>query len=358
MKKIRVRLGQNGYDVLIGPGLLSETGRLLKDLGCNDKAVIITDPTVKNLYGISLRQSLTGNGFKTTLLEIPEGEEHKSLETAGRLYQELTDAGAERGTPVLALGGGVIGDVAGFVAATYMRGVPLVQLPTTLLAQVDSSIGGKVAVNHSQLKNKIGAFYQPRLVISDITTLQTLPPSELTSGLGEVIKYAVIRDAEFLGYLEEHLDRIKALDAGVFEHIVAVSAKIKAEVVEKDEKDTGLRNILNFGHTVGHAIETVTEFGVSHGQSVAIGMMTAALIASEMGVFENSDVVRIRKLLRRAGLMTKMPKVELGRVMSAMTHDKKVAGGKIKFVLPRAIGDVFVTDDVNMTLVEKILSRT
>jgi 3-dehydroquinate synthase len=354
MKKIRVKLGQNGYYIHIGADLLAETGHLLKELGFNDKAVIITDPTVKNLYGISLRQSLTGNGFKVALLEVPEGEEYKSLDTAGRLYHELTEFGAERLTPVLALGGGVIGDVAGFVAATYMRGIPLVQLPTTLLAQVDSSIGGKVAVNHGQLKNKIGAFYQPRIVVADITTLQTLPLTELTSGLGEVIKYAIIKDGDFFTYLEEHLEPIRALDEKTLEYIVTVSARIKAEVVEKDEKDLGLRNILNFGHTIGHAIESVTEFQISHGQAVAIGMMAASGIAGEIGVLENASVVRIRKLLKRAGLMTKMPKVELSKVLETMTHDKKVLDGKIRFVLPRAIGEVFITDDVNMKVVEKV----
>ncbi len=354
MKKIRVKLGQNGYYIHIGADLLAETGHLLKELGFNDKAVIITDPTVKNLYGISLRQSLTGNGFKTALLEVPEGEEYKSLDTAGRLYHELTEFGAERLTPVLALGGGVIGDVAGFVAATYMRGIPLVQLTTTLLAQVDSSIGGKVAVNHGQLKNKIGAFYQPRIVIADITTLQTLPPAELTSGLSEVIKYAIIKDGDFFTYLEEHLEPIRALDKKALEYIVSVSARVKAEIVEKDEKDLGLRNILNFGHTIGHAIESVSEFRISHGQAVAVGMMVASGIAGEIGVLENASVVRIRKLLRRAGLMTKISKVELSKVLETMTYDKKVVGGKIRFVLPRAIGEVFMTDDVNMKIVEKV----
>jgi 3-dehydroquinate synthase len=354
MKKIRVKLGQNGYYIHVGADLLTETGHLLKELGFNDKAVIITDPTVKNLYGISLRQSLTGNGFKTALLEVPEGEEYKSLDTAGRLYHELTQFGAERLTPVLALGGGVIGDVAGFVAATYMRGVPLVQLPTTLLAQVDSSIGGKVAVNHGQLKNNIGAFYQPRIVVADITTLQTLPSAELTSGLGEVIKYAIIKDEDFFAYLEKHLEPIKALDEMTLEYIVTASARIKAEVVEKDEKDLGLRNILNFGHTIGHAIESVSEFRISHGQAVAIGMMVSSGIASEIGILENTSVVRIRKLLKRAGLMTRMPKIELSQVLETMTHDKKVMEGKIRFILPRTIGEVFMTDDVNMKIIEKV----
>jgi 3-dehydroquinate synthase len=354
MKKIRVKLGQNGYYIHIGADLLAQTGHLLKELGFNGKAVIITNPTVKNLYGISLRQSLIGNGFKTALLEVPEGEEYKSLDTAGRLYNELTEFGAERSTPVLALGGGVIGDVAGFVAATYMRGVPLVQLPTTLLAQVDSSIGGKVAVNHKQLKNEIGAFYQPRIVITDITTLQTLPPVELTSGLSEVIKYAIIKDKDFFTYLEEHLESIRALDEKSLEYIVAVSARIKAEVVEKDEKDLGLRNILNFGHTLGHAIESVSDFKISHGQAVAMGMMVASGIANEIGVLENTCVVRIRKLLKRAGLMTKVPKLDLNQVLESAMHDKKVTGGKIRFVLPRGIGEVYITDEVNIKVVEKV----
>ncbi len=354
MKKIRVALGQSGYHIYIGADLLAQTGRLLKEFGFDGKAVIITDPTTKNLYAVSLKQSLIGNGFKTIILEVPEGEENKSLDTAERLYEELTDFDVERLTPIIALGGGVIGDLAGFVAATYMRGIPLVQLPTTLLAQVDSSIGGKVAVNLGQLKNIIGAFYQPRIVISDITTLQTLPPAELTNGLAEVIKYAIIKDENFFNYLEEHLDQVKGLEKNSLEYIVTVSASIKGQVVEKDEKDQGLRNILNFGHTIGHAVETVTNFKVSHGQAVAIGMLAASSIACELGILDNTVVVRIRKLLKRAGLMTKMPKTELGKLVDAMTHDKKVTDGKIRFVLPRSIGNVFVTDEVNLQVLEKI----
>jgi len=356
MKTIRVKLGRNGYFIHVGAGMLAGTADILKELGCSGRAVIITDPTVKNLYGDSIRQSLSGRGFKTAILEIPEGEEYKSLETAGRLYHEMTAFGAERGTPVLALGGGVIGDVAGFVAATYMRGMPLLQLPTTLLAQVDSSIGGKVAVNHGQLKNKIGAFYQPRAVIADISTLRTLPPKQIASGLGEVIKCAVIMDADFFTYLEDHLAQTKALDEKTLEHIVTVCAGIKADVVVKDERDLGLRNVLNFGHTVGHAIESLTDFGVSHGQAVAAGMVAASTIAVEMGVLEKSDLARIRKLLKRAGLITRMPELDPAKVMGTMTHDKKAAGGKIKFVLPRRIGEVFVTDEVSPALVERILS--
>ncbi len=356
MRKVRVRLGRNGYTVNIGAGMLTQTGQMLQEMGCRDKAVIITDPTVRDLYGTSLKQSLAGLGFKTALFEIPVGEEYKSLETAGRLYQELTAFGAERGTPVLALGGGVIGDVAGFVAATYLRGVPLIQLPTTLLAQVDSSIGGKVAVNHGQLKNRVGAFYQPWAVISDTTALQTLPSPELTSGLGEVIKYAIIRDLEFFDYIILNLDALKSLEVKVLEHIVAACARIKAEVVEKDERDTGLRNILNFGHTVGHAVETVSNFGVSHGQAVSIGMIAACQIAAIVGEFEDACLLRVRRLLRSAGLMTKLPAtLDIKAVMAAMALDKKVSGGNIKFVLPRNIGEVFMTEDVSMAVVEKVL---
>ena len=357
MKKIDVRLGQNSYTVLIGSGILSQTGQRLKELGYSDKAVIITNPVVKKLYSTIVRQSLVHAGYKTTVLEVPDGEAYKSLESAGKLYQHLAEFGAERSTPILALGGGVIGDLAGFVTATYMRGVPLVQLPTTLLAQCDSSIGGKTAVNHGQLKNEIGAFYQPKITIADIITLKTLPQEELTSGLCEVIKHAVIKDERFFNYLEKHLDLIKALDDNVLEAIVAKSAQNKAQVVEIDEKDIGLRNILNFGHTVGHAVESVTNFRVTHGQAVAIGMVAAAKIAVELAILDSGNVTRLKNLLEKAGLMTKLPLTEVKMVIQAMRYDKKVQSGKIRFVLPQTIGQVFITDDVSSALVEKVLGE-
>jgi 3-dehydroquinate synthase len=357
MKKIDVRLGQNSYSVYIGTGILSQTGQRLKESGYSGKAVIITNPVVKKLYGNLVKLSLIEAGYKTTILEVPDGEEYKSLESAGKLYQQLAEFGAERSTVILALGGGVIGDLAGFVAATYMRGVPLVQLPTTLLAQCDSSIGGKTAVNHGLLKNEIGAFYQPKMTVADISTLKTLPTEELTGGLAEVIKYAVIKDEQFFVYLEKHLDLIKALDDNVLETIVAKSAQIKVEVVEIDEKDTGLRNILNFGHTVGHAVESVTNFQVAHGQAVAIGMVAAAKIAAELDILDSGNVVRLKSLLEKAGLTTKLPLTEVKPVMQAMRYDKKVQSGKIRFVLPRAIGQVFITDNVSPAIVEKVLGE-
>ncbi|MCJ7743035.1 MAG: 3-dehydroquinate synthase [Dehalococcoidales bacterium] len=355
MKNIRVRLGRRSYNIRIGTGLLTQVGPMLKELGYTDKAVIITDPTVKKLYGRSLKQSLTSSGFKVVLLEVPEGEEQKSLETAGRLYNELTDFYAERTTPILALGGGVIGDLAGFVAATYMRGVPLVQIPTTLLAQGDSSIGGKVAVNHGLLKNKIGAFYHPWLTISDISTLKTLSPRELSDGLAEIIKHGAILDREFFSYLEENLDKIKSLDDQVLERVVSRSAKIKAGVVEKDELDLGLRNILNYGHTVGHAIESVSELKVWHGEAVAIGMLAEARISNRLGILTEDEVARIKNLIAQAGLPTELPSLELEKLIQAMKHDKKVLQGKLKFALPKSIGEAFITDEVSPSLIEKAL---
>jgi len=357
MRKVRVRLGSNSYEIQIGSGLLAQTGQQLKGIGFGDKLVIVTNPTVKGLYGDILKQSLISEGFKVNILEVPEGEEQKSLETAGRLYDELSNFYAERTTPILALGGGVIGDVAGFVAATYMRGVPLIQIPTTLLAQGDSSIGGKVAVNHGQLKNKIGAFYHPRLTISDISTLKTLSPRELSDGLAEIIKHGVILDGEFLSYLEENLDKIKSLDDQVLEGVVSRSAEIKAGVVEKDELDLGLRNILNYGHTVGHAIESVSELKVWHGEAVAIGMIAEARISNKLGMLDQKEVSRLKSLITRAGLPTEIPGLEVEKIIQAMKHDKKILQGKLRFALPKSIGNVFITDEVSPSLVEQALAE-
>ncbi|MFC1993025.1 3-dehydroquinate synthase [Chloroflexota bacterium] len=352
MKKVRVGLGSNSYDICIGTGLLGKTGLQLKGMDFSDKLAVITDSTVGNLHGDDLKQSLTDEGFEAIVLEVPEGEEQKSLDTAGHLYSELSAFHAERTTPVLALGGGVIGDLAGFVAATYLRGVPLIQIPTTLLAQVDSSIGGKVALDHGKLKNKIGAFYQPRLVISDIAVLKTLTPRELSDGLAEVIKYAVIWGGELLTYIDDNIDKVKSRDEVVLEEIVFRSARIKAEIVGKDERDMGLRNILNYGHTVGHAIESVSDFGVGHGEAVAIGMLVAARISNKLGMLDKSELVRLKGVIERAGLPTEVPELAIDKMVQAMENDKKIQGGKIRFVLPRAIGEVFITDEVNPSLIE------
>ncbi len=357
MREIKLRLGSNSYDIRIGSGLLMTAALWLRESGFEGRLVVITNPVVKRLYGQALKRSLAGAGFKVAVLSVADGEEQKSLEVAARLYNELTDLYAERATPILALGGGVIGDLVGFVAATYMRGVPLIQLPTTLLAQVDSSIGGKVAVNQGRLKNKIGVFYQPRLVISDISTLKTLPAREFISGLAEVIKYGVIRDKEFFAYLEENLDRIKSLDETVLEEVVYRSARIKAGIVEQDEQDLGLRNLLNYGHTVGHALESVSDFKIEHGEAVALGMVAAARISNRLGLLAESELVRLERVIARAGFPAELPNLEVARVVQAMKHDKKILRGKIRFILPRALGDVFITDEVSLALVAEVLDN-
>lgn len=355
MKRVKVRLGSNSYEIHIGSGILIQTGHQLKENGFTGNLVIITNPIVKRLYGDTLKQNLARDGFRVITLQVPDGEEQKSLEVAGRLYNELTNSYAERTTPILALGGGVIGDLAGFVAATYLRGVPLIQIPTTLLAQVDSSIGGKVAIDHDQLKNKIGAFYQPKLVITDIATLKTLDTKTLIDGLAEVIKCAVIRDKELFTYIEENLDKIKSLDDRALEEIVFRSAKIKAEIVEKDEKDLGLRAILNYGHTVGHAIESASDFKVEHGKAVAIGMLAAAKISNRMGILDKNELLRLKSLIERACLPTKMPNLEVKEIIQAIKHDKKILRGKLRFILLKSLGSAFTTDEVSPSLVEQIL---
>ena len=356
MRTITLKTANTSYDILVGDGLLSQAGTLLKDRGLTSgKAVVITDSRVRKLHCDTLEQNLIGSGFDVLVIEIPEGEDRKSLETAGRLYEKLTEFYAERNTPLLALGGGVIGDLTGFVAATYMRGVPLIQIPTTLLSQGDSSIGGKTAVNHGQVKNKIGAFYHPRLTISDISTLGTLSTRELSNGLSEIIKHGLILDTDFFAYLEKYMDKIRALDEKVLENIVARSAEIKAGVVEKDELDLGLRNVLNCGHTVGHAIESVSGLKTWHGEAVSIGLMVEARISNKLGMMKDNELLRLEGILEKAGLPIKIPELATDRLLEAMQHDKKVVEGKVRFALPKKIGETFITDEVNASTIEKAL---
>ncbi|MBN1177563.1 MAG: 3-dehydroquinate synthase [Dehalococcoidales bacterium] len=355
MKKLKVELGISSYDVRVGSGLLPRVGLWLKEREFSGKAVIITDTNVGELYADDLERGLANAEFEVTILEVPAGEEQKSLETAARLYDDLTDAYTERNTPVLALGGGVIGDLAGFVAATYMRGVPLVQVPTTLLAQVDSSIGGKTAVDHGKLKNIIGTFYQPRMVVADIDTLATLPEEEITNGLAEVVKSAVIRNRRFFDFLDINIDKALECHPSVMETLVLETARIKADIVEKDEKEEGLRGILNYGHTIGHAIEAVSNYEIKHGQAVAIGMMAAAKISSRMEVLDGGEIVKLEQIIERAGLPTQMPDMDKEAVWQAMQHDKKVLQDRIRFVLLKSIGDAFISDEVDPELVEEVL---
>ena len=355
MSAVMVELGSNSYEVRIGASILAQAGPWLKKNKLSGRAVVIADAAVNALYGDALRQSLAGAGLTATTLEVPPGEEHKTLDSAARLYREMTEALAERSTPVLALGGGVAGDLAGFVAATYMRGVPLVQVPTTLLAQVDSSVGGKTAVDHEQLKNMIGVFYQPRLVIADVSTLKTLPEAELTNGLAEVVKHAAIRSRSLFEYLEASIDRARSRETAVLEEIVRANVEIKAGVVARDEKEQGLRGILNYGHTIGHAIEAVSDFRLKHGQAVAIGMAAAARISVRMNMLREDEAARLEALLKKAGLPTAVPDMDITRVISAMRHDKKVQGQKVRFVLLKSLGEAVITDKVSPSLVEEVL---
>jgi len=356
VRKLKLKLGSNSYEIIIGRDLLQQMARLLDEAGLRHEVVIITNPVVEQHYGDSLNQALLHEDFKFSTLLVPDGEAQKTLATAEQLYGRLADLHVERTTSILATGGGVIGDLAGFVAATYMRGLPLVQVPTTLLAQVDSSVGGKVAVDSGTIKNKIGVFYQPRLVLTDTATLQTLPDVEFSNGLAEVIKYAVIIDKLFFAYLEENMEKLRARDESCLEDVVFRSVKIKAGIVEKDEKDTGLRNILNFGHTVGHAIESASDFKIKHGEAVALGMLTAGKISLRMGLFSEGEFNRMKVLLQMAELSARLPEISIARVSEAIAHDKKIHNGRIRFVLPKSIGEVFISDEVSLALIEEVLS--
>ena len=358
MKKVKVGLGNNSYEIRVGSGFLARIGLWLRHKGFTGKAVIITDSNVGPLYAGVLERSLANASFKVTIIEVPAGEEQKSLETAGGLYNRRAAAYAERTSPVLALGGGVAGDLAGFVAATYMRGVPLIQVPTSLLAMVDSSVGGKTAVDHGRLKNIIGAFYQPELVVADIDVLKTLPGEELSNGMAEVIKMAALKDRGFFEFLENNMARAMALNAGVLEEIVVKNAILKAEVVEKDEKETGPRAILNYGHTIGHAIEAVSDFKIKHGQAVAIGMAAENKIAGRLGILDEDEAARIEKLIKQAGLSARLPdfsREEKEKILDALKHDKKVLNDRVRFVLLKSIGNAFISDGVEPGIIEEVL---
>jgi 3-dehydroquinate synthase len=356
MKTVTLNTGKQQYDIITGAGLLTRTGILMKERGlAGGKAVVVTDDTINGLHANTLKKSLEENGFEVLVIVVPSGEEQKSLERAGKLYNDLTEFYTERNTPLLALGGGVIGDLAGFVAATYMRGLPLVHVPTTLLAQVDSSIGGKTAVDHGQLKNTIGVFYQPVMVVADIDTLKTLPEDELANGLAEVIKSAAVRNRNLFSFLETNIKKVRELHPEVLENMISETARIKAEIVARDEREEGLRGILNYGHTIGHAIEAVSGFRFKHGQAVAIGMMAAAKISSRMGILDESEVVRLEKLIMAAGLPVQMPELDIEKVVLAMQHDKKVRDDKIRFVLLKSIGNAFISDEVYPALVKEVL---
>ena len=358
MIRVKIQLGKDSYEICIVSGLLPRVGLWLKEKKYSGKAVIVTDTTVKEFYADILEHGLSNAGFMVTVLQVPPGEEQKTLANAGRLYERLAEAFTERTSPVLALGGGVIGDLAGFVAATYMRGVPLIQLPTTLLAMVDSSIGGKTAVDHGALKNMVGAFYQPSLVVADIDTLKTLSKEELSNGMAEVIKHAAIKDKGFFDFLKDNIESAMSLNAEVLGNILEKNVRIKASVVEADEKESGLRKILNYGHTIGHALETITDFKIKHGQAVAIGMVAAAKISRRLGMLQEQEAVKLEAVIGQAGLPVMLPHLnrdEKEKLLDIIRHDKKVLDDKIIFVLLKSLGNAIISDKVSMGLIEEVL---
>ena len=341
METVTVDLHERSYPIVIGAGILPELGPRLQEMRLGHRVAVITNPAVAALYREPVVRSLRGAGFDPTVIEVPDGEEHKNFAWLTFLYDRLLDARMDRRSPIVALGGGVIGDLAGFAAATFLRGVPLIQVPTTLLAQVDSSVGGKTGVNHPAGKNLIGTFYQPRLVWADVRTLRTLPPREVHAGLAEVIKYGIILSPELFELLEAKLDRVLALDDELLIEIVRVSCTLKAMVVGEDERETsGYREILNFGHTLGHALEMLTEYRrYHHGEAVAIGMVFAARLSQQRGHCQREVVERVTRVIRRAGLPVAIPKEIGGQSLTlAIETDKKSAGGKVRFVCIEDIG--------------------
>ncbi len=348
--EVPVALGNRSYSIFIGNGLLSDTGNQLKKMGLGRTLGIVTNPTVGPLYLDPLLEGLNKEGFRTEVFLIPDGESYKTLETIKDIYQRMLSAHFDRSSTLIALGGGVIGDMTGFAAATYMRGIPFLQVPTSLEAQVDASVGGKVAVDLPEGKNLVGAFYQPQGVFIDLEVLKSLPVRELSSGLSEVIKYGIIWDQEFFSYLEENIDKVFQYDMDILRHMVKRSCEIKAEVVSQDETEQGIRAILNFGHTVGHAIETLTGYqAVRHGEGVGMGMIAACLMADQMGLGSGKITSQVQNLVQRAKLPTTLPELDVDKILETMLYDKKAKEGKITMVLPEKIGKTIImeVEDLN-----------
>jgi len=355
MQTLTVGLDDRSYPIYIGSGLISRAD-LLRPYLRSPKAAVISNTTVAPLYLAGLSAVLQNLGVEPIPVILPDGEAYKNAETMGLIYDALLSNRCERSTPVVALGGGVIGDMAGFAAATYLRGVPFIQIPTTLLAQVDSSVGGKTGINHPLGKNMIGAFYQPQVVLADISTLNTLPDKELRAGIAEVIKYGLIRDLPFFEWLEQNMEKLLARDQAALEYAIARSCQNKAEVVAADERERGERALFNLGHTFGHAIEAGMGYGTwLHGEAVSAGTLLAADLSRRLGWLSEADVERIRKLHERAGLPVVAPALGAEKYLQLMGLDKKVAGGKMRFILLKAIGQGVVSGDVPENLLRETL---
>ncbi len=355
MQTLNVALGDRAYPIHIGSGLIQQAELILPYLK-RKQVAIVTNTTVAPLYLERLAKPLRGAGVGVIEIILPDGEAYKNSETLNSIYDVLLQNRCERGTTLIALGGGVIGDLTGYAAATYLRGVPFIQIPTTLLSQVDSSVGGKTGINHPLGKNMIGAFYQPKLVLADIDTLQTLPKRELSAGVAEVIKYGLIRDVDFFDWLETNIHGLMGLDEAIVSYAIYRSCKNKAEVVAADEHEAGERALLNLGHTFGHAIENAMGYGVwLHGEAVAAGTMLAADLSQRMGWLSEADVKRMYALLTASGLPLKAPNIGIKKYLDLMQSDKKVADGKIRLVLQKGIGKAIITSDYNTDKLKQTL---
>jgi 3-dehydroquinate synthase len=354
---VRVNLAERSYEIRIGTGSLAFAGEFLNPQQQVSRAIVVTDVRVDRLHAQPVARSLTASGANVNTLVVDSGEKSKCIAEADRLWQQLLALGADRKSLLVAVGGGVVGDLAGFVAATYARGIPFVQVPTTLLAQVDSSVGGKVGVNLPQAKNMVGAFWQPAAVLVDTQTLQTLPEREYRSGLAEVVKYGVIMDAEFFGKLETETTALMHRRHDVLQTVIARCCRLKADVVEADEREeTGRRAILNYGHTFAHAFESVAGYGqLLHGEAVSIGMMCAARLAERLKMVDHQFMRRQRALLIALRLPISTPDLDQDKLIDAMGHDKKTTHGKLRFVLPTELGNVKLVDDVDLSDVRAVL---
>jgi 3-dehydroquinate synthase len=365
IERLRVELGDRGYDILVGARLVERAGREMLPLMRRRHAIVVSDEIVAGHYLASLRDSLSEAGIAHHAVLLPPGEETKDLAHFGKLAEDILAIGIERGSMLVALGGGVVGDVAGFAAATLLRGIDFVQIPTTLLAQVDSSVGGKTGINTRTGKNLIGAFYQPRLVLADTSVLSTLPHRELLAGYAEIVKYGLIRDAEFFAWLEADGHQVCALAPEPLRRAVMTSCAMKAEIVAGDEREEGDRALLNFGHTFGHALEAETGFGshLLHGEAVALGMVLATDFAAKLGLVAAEDALRVRRHLEACGLPTRLAGIGLtgipaDRLLDHMSKDKKVRDGRITLILPRRIGDAFVMKDAPIDPLRDFLATT
>ncbi len=356
MKQITVNLGEQSYPIFIGYDLLSKPG-LLRPYVSGQKVCIVSNQTVADLYLEKLQSQLTEFQISTILIE--DGEQYKNMTSFNQIVNCLLEQNVDRKSTVIALGGGVVGDVAGFAAASCLRGINFIQIPTTLLAQVDSSVGGKTGVNHQQGKNLIGAFYQPSCVVADISTLSTLPQRQFSAGMAEVIKYGLIKDETFFDWIESNSEQLKSQDQGKLVHIVARSCEIKAEVVSQDEKESGLRAILNYGHTFGHAIEAAVGYkDWLHGEAISAGMVMASAMSASMGALSQQTVDRIKHLFKAFELpIDPPPSMTHSQMKELMLHDKKTINKLVRLILLRKLGEAYVSDDYPADLLDKTITN-